>query len=60
MDRVGHRQIFSTTFHPAIQKRVYDIFRQAQVILECDEEHKKVFPSIPLVSFRRLRLCETF
>ncbi|MEO0687435.1 MAG: hypothetical protein AAFY76_20890, partial [Cyanobacteria bacterium J06649_11] len=59
-DRLGHRQIFSTIFHPAIQKWVYDIFRQAQVILECDEEHKKLFPSIPLVSFRRSKTLRDF
>ena len=47
-DRLGNRQFFSTTFHPAIQKRVYDIFREAQVILECDEEHKKVLQTIPV------------
>ena len=59
-DRIGDRQIFSTTFHPAVQKRVYDIFREAQLILECDEEHKKVFPSVPMVSFRRSKTLQNF
>ena len=57
-DKLEGREVFSTTFHPAINKRVYRILREAQVILDCDEEHKRVFSSIPLVSFRRAKTLQ--
>ena len=57
-DKLEGREVFSTTFHPAINKRVYRILREVQVILECDEEHKRVFSSIPLVSFRRAKTLQ--
>jgi len=52
------REIFSAVFHPALRKKVYSIFREAHVILECDEEHKKLFPSILIVSFRHAKTLQ--
>ena len=55
---LGGRVVFCTTFHPALRKQIYTIFREAQVVLEVDEEHKKLFSSVPLVSFRRAKTLQ--
>ena len=41
------------TYHPALSKKIYDIIKCNQNILQCNEEHKKIFGQLPLVSFRR-------
>lgn len=46
--------------HPAISKTIYTILREAHVIIQCDEEHKKVFSSLPKVSFRRAKTLKDF
>ena len=50
--------MFSITYHPALSNKIYEILKEAQVILQADEEHKKLFPSIPLVSFRRAKTLQ--
>ena len=49
------RDYLVLTFHPALSSKVYDILKSLQVVLQADEEHKKVFPLLPLVSFRRAK-----
>ena len=41
-----------------LSNKIYQILKEAQVILQADEEHKKLFPSIPLVSFRRAKTLQ--
>ena len=41
------------TYHPALSKRIYDIIRENQNILQVNEEHRRVFSCLPLVSFRK-------
>ena len=43
------------TYHPALSKRIYDILKSNQNILQSNAEHKKVFGSLPMVSFRRAK-----
>ena len=43
------------TYHPALSKRIYDILKSNQNILQSNAEHKKVFGSLPIVSFRRAK-----
>ena len=57
-NQYGGREVFSTTFHPALSNKIYEILKEAQIILQADEEHKKLFPSIPLVSFRRAKTLQ--
>ena len=57
-NRGGNRICFVTTFHPALSRKIYDILNRAQVILQSDEEHKKVFSEVPLVSFRRAKTLQ--
>ena len=52
------REVLSVTFHPALSKKIYDILREVQVIFQGDEEHKTLFSSIPLVSFRRAKTLQ--
>ena len=56
--REGGREIFSTVFHPALSQNIHAIFREAHQILGSDEEHKKVFSSVPMISFRRAKTLQ--
>ena len=49
------RPVLVLTYHPALSKRVHDIVRALHPILQCDEEHRNVFPELPLVAFRRAK-----
>ena len=53
-----NRDFLVLTFHPALSARIYDIIRSLQVVLQADEEHKRVFQSIPLISFRRSKTLQ--
>jgi len=57
-DSLQGREVFSVTFHPACSKKIYDILREVHVIFQGDEEHKNLFPSVPLVSFRRAKTLQ--
>ena len=49
-------QIFLVmTYHPALNRTIYDILKLNQNILQSNAEHKKVFGSLPKVSFRRAK-----
>ena len=43
------------TYHPALSKKLYDILRDNHNILHTDEEHRRVFSEVPMVSFRRAK-----
>ena len=51
----ANRDYLVLTFHPALSSKIYDILISLQVVLQADEEHKKLFPPLPLVSFRRAK-----
>ena len=51
----ANRDYLVLTFHPALSSKIYDILKSLQVVLQADEEHKKLFPLLPLVSFRRAK-----
>ena len=51
---VGDRIPFVVTYHPAFNV-VYNGVSRLQPMLDASEEHKKVFPNKPLVSFRRAK-----
>ena len=49
-------QIFLVmTYHPALNRTIYDILKSNQNILQSNAEHKKIFGSLPKVSFRRAK-----
>ena len=52
----GGRDFLVLTYHPALGRKIYDILKKSQDILLVDDEHRRVFNSLPLVSFRR---CKT-
>ena len=43
------------TYHPALSKKLHDGLRNNHNILNVDEEHRRVFSQIPMVSFRRAK-----
>ena len=49
------RDVIVVTYHPAISHQIYDILRENQNILSGDREHKQVFPSMPMVAFRKAK-----
>ena len=55
-ERERNRDYLVATFHPALSRNIYNIVKENHNILLCNEEHKKVFPVVPLISFRR---CKT-
>ena len=50
----GDRIPFVVPYHPAL-KGIYGALSGLQPMLDASEEHKKVFPSKPLVAFRRAK-----
>ena len=54
-DNKGSRDVLVLSYHPCLSRRVHDIVRNAHPILQCDLEHRKVFPEIPMVSYRRAK-----
>ena len=53
--RGDSRDVLVLSYHPCLSKRVHDIVRNAHSILQCDAEHRRVFPEIPMVSYRRAK-----
>ena len=49
---------FNTTYHPVFRD-VRKILEELHVILASDDGHKKVFPDIPLVSFKNDKNLKT-
>ena len=49
------RPVCVLTYHPVYGKKVFDVFKSLQPLLQSDEEHARVFPEIPLVAFRRTK-----
>ena len=49
------RDVLVLSYHPCLSRKVHDIVRNAHVILQCDVEHRKVFPDVPMVSYRRAK-----
>ena len=43
------------TYHPALSRTIYDILNNNQNILQVNEEHRRVFGSLPAVSFRKAK-----
>ena len=52
----GERVYLVLTYHPAISRNIYNILRKNHNILNLDSDHRRIFNSLPLVSFRR---CKT-
>ena len=50
-ERERNRDYLVATFHPALSRNIYNIVKENHNILLCNEEHKKVFPVVPLISF---------
>ena len=48
------------TYHPALSKRIYNILRENHNILASNEQHKRIFSEVPLVSFRRSKTIKTY
>ena len=46
------RLTFNITYHPLL-RGVKDILGKFHLLLECDDEHKKIFSDIPMVGFRK-------
>ena len=54
IQKAGENRVFLVlTYHPAFGKKIYDVLKQNHNILNINEEHKRIFNEIPLVSFRR-------
>ncbi len=43
------------TYHPALSRKLYDVINNNHNILTVDEEHRRVFSQVPMVSFRRAK-----
>ena len=41
------------TYHPALNRKIFEILHRNQFIMESDEEHSKVLPEVPRVAFRK-------
>ena len=60
LDRVftrnkNDRDVLVLSYHPCLSKKVHSIIKNAHPILQNDEEHRKVFSEIPMVSYRRAK-----
>ena len=42
---------FYVTYYPVL-RRLKSQLKESHVILACDEDHKKVFPEIPIIGFK--------
>ena len=60
LDRVCNRtkedrDVLVLSYHPSLSKKVHSIVKNAHPLLQYDEEHRKVFSEIPMVSYRRAK-----
>ena len=51
----NNRDVLVLSYHPCLSKRVHSIIRNAHPILQHDDEHRQVFPEVPMVSYRRAK-----
>ena len=56
LDKVNNQEkqnkiTFSLTYHPVF-RNVRKILEELHVILASDDEHKKVFPDVPMIGFK--------
>ena len=51
----NERDVLVTTYHPALSQKVFKILKNNHNILSLGEDHKEIFPDIPMVSFRRAK-----
>ena len=49
------RDILVLSYHPCLSKKVHDIVKNAFPILQSDAEHRRVFPELPMVTYRRAK-----
>ena len=53
------RDVLVLSYHSCLSKKVHDIVKNAHCILQVDQEHRRVFPDVPMVSYRRAKsLCD--
>ena len=53
--KVSNKTYLVMTYHPALSRKIYNILKDNQNILTCNEEHQRIFSEVPMVSFRRAK-----
>ena len=51
-EATGNNHIFNITYHPAFA-RIKDTLSKIHLLLTPNEEHRNVFPAVPIIGFRR-------
>ena len=54
-DNRNDRDVFVTTYHPALSEKLFRIFKNAHSVLTRREDHKNVFQNVPMISYRRAK-----
>ena len=54
-----HKMTFNITYHPAFRDIKKDL-GNIHLLLACDREHKRVFPDVPMVGFRKAKSLKDF
>ena len=54
-DNKNDRDVFVTTYHPALSEKLFRIFKNAHSVLTRREDHKNVFQNVPMISYRRAK-----
>ena len=49
------RDVFVTTYHPALSENAYKIFKNNHTILSSREDHRALFEKVPMISYRRAK-----
>ena len=49
------RDVFVTTYHPALSEKLNKIFKNAHPVLTRREDHLNLFPNVPMISYRRTK-----
>ena len=50
-----NRDVFVSTYHPALSAKVFKIFKDNHSVLTSREDHREVFSDVPMISFRRTK-----
>ena len=54
-DTKNDRDVFVTTYHPALSEKIFKIFKNTHSILSSREDHREIFKDVPMIAFRRTK-----
>ena len=49
------RDVFVTTYHPALSEKAFRIFKNNHSVLNSRDDHREIFENVPMISFRRAK-----